>query len=194
MNAFSTATVAALLAAASTLATAETPSQTRVDAKASSGAYQHEAMQDASSATAFASRAAQTGMIEIALGGLALQKSSNTQVRQFAEKMIHDHGQANLELDSIVQREGLILPTRLDAKYDTIVSSFNTKSGVEFDKAYIQHMAKNHADEMGLFESAARLSDPEVSAYAQKTLTMLQEHRQLAESLRDTGLRTASTR
>jgi putative membrane protein len=108
--------------------------------------------------------------------------------------MILDHGQANLELDSIVKSEGLILPTRLDAKYDAIVRSFNAKSGAEFDRAYIAHMAKNHADDTRLFESAARLSDPRVAAYAQKTLTMLQEHRQLAENLRATEVRTASTR
>jgi putative membrane protein len=194
MNAFSTATVAALLAATATLANAETYPQMHFDTNAASSQYQHEALRDASTPTAFASSAAQTGMIEIALGGLALQKSNNSQVRQFAQKMIRDHGQANLELDSIVQREGLILPTRLDAKYDAIVRSFNAKSGAEFDKAYIAHMAKNHADEMSLFESAARLSDPQVAAYAQKTLTMLQEHRQLAENLRATGLRTASAR
>lgn len=192
MNAFSTATTAALLAAAATLATAETPPQMRFDTNAASGPYQHEALRDAANPTSFASSAAQSGMMEIALGGLALQKSNNSQVRQFAQKMIHDHGQANLELDSIVRREGLILPTKLDAKYDAVMRSFNAKSGAEFDRAYIQHMARNHADEMSLFESASRLSDLEVAAYAQRTLTMLEEHRQLAQNLRATGLRTAA--
>jgi len=169
MKALSTATIAAVLAAAATLATAETQQP-----------------------SAFASTAAQSGMIEVALGGLALQKSNDTQVRQFAQKMIQDHGQANQELYSIVKREGLTLPTKLDAKYDAIVTRFNAKSGAEFDKAYIAHMVKNHADELTLFESASRLSDPGIAGFAQKSLSMLQEHEQLAEHLRGTGLRTAS--
>jgi len=169
MKALSTAAIATLLVAAATVATAETQQP-----------------------TAFAAAAAQTGMIEVALGGLALQKSHNSQVRQFAQKMIHDHGQANQALYLIVQREGLILPTRLDAKYNAIVSTFNAKSGVEFDKAYIRHMANSHAKEATVYESATQLSDPDIAAFAQKTLSMLHEHEKLAENLQGTGLRTAS--
>lgn len=174
MKALATATVAALLAAGATLATASTPPQTP--------------------STAFAATAAQSGMIEVALGGLALQKSSNSQVRQLAQKTIQERAQANRELAAIVKQEGLILPTQMEAKYNAIVARFYAKSAVAFDTAYIEHMAKNSTDELTAFESAAKLSDPALAAFAQKTLSMLQEHRQLAANLHVNDTRTASAR
>jgi predicted outer membrane protein len=102
MNVHSTAVATTLLAAAATLATAQTQGptspQTRLDPNAASSAHQSQA---------FAATATQEGMIEVALGGLPLQKSSNNQVKQFAQRMVQDHGQENQELQSIVKRKGL---------------------------------------------------------------------------------------
>jgi putative membrane protein len=200
MNALSTATVAAtaLLAAGAALATTPTqrqmPSQAHADPTALSSPYQRQA-QDAATPTAFAASAAQDGMSEVALGGLALRKSSNDQVKQLAQKMVQDYGQANQELESIVKSEGLILPTRLGAQYDATEKLLSAKSGAAFDKAYIEHVAKDNAQAVALFESASRSSDPQLAAFARKTLPTLQEHQPLASSLRaSTGIRTASAR
>ncbi len=158
-------------------------------------AHKREALKAPMTPTAFASAAAQGGMIEVALGGLALQKSNNSEVRQFALKMVQEHGRANQELESLVKREGLILPTKLDAKYDAVVSSLNAKSGAAFDRAYIEHMTKDHAEAVALFESASRSSDPALAAFARKTLSTIEEHRQLADRLHASiGIQTASAR
>jgi len=74
-----------------------------------------------------------------------------------------------------------------------MVTMLSAKSGAAFDKAYADHMAKDHSKAVALFESASKSSDPELAAFAQKTLPTLQEHKQLADNLRaNTGTRTAS--
>jgi putative membrane protein len=229
MNALSSAIAAALLAAASTVAVAQTPSQvlrqmptdpgtasspyqlaaTDTGAPGASTVRQHQAMKEISGAdtgkataagatpSAFAAAAAEDGETEVALGGLALRKSSNDQVRKFAQKMVQDHGQANQELESIVKRQGLILPTKLDEKHEAMVRSLEAKSGVAFDKAYAELMAKDQANAVAMYESASNSSDPDLAAFAKKSLPTLQEHEQLADNLRalvETRTRTASAR
>ena len=157
--------------------------------------HNREAMKDTLTPTAFAAIAAQDGMVEVALGGLALQKSNNRQVKQFALGMVEDQGQVNQELQSIVERKGLILPTKLDAKYEANLRSLNAKSGAAFDNAYLEIMANDHAQAVALFESACKSSDPDVAAFARKALWTLQEHNQLAANLRvDIAMKTANAR
>src|SRR3569833_2792967 len=54
-----------------------------------------ESTNDAATATAFAASAAQDGMVEVALAGLALRKSGDNQLNQFAQKMLQDYAQSS---------------------------------------------------------------------------------------------------
>ena len=141
----------------------------------------------------FVKTAAQDGMAEVGLAKLALKKSSNNDVKQFAQKMEQDHEQANEVLASIAKSKGLTLPHKLDAKHEDMMKSLSTKSGAAFDSAYAEHMAKGHSQAVALFQGAAKSSDPELAAFARQTLPTLQEHKQLADNLRaSVGTRTAS--
>jgi putative membrane protein len=231
MNAFSTVTLAALLAAGtSTGAAAQTQSSTSPSAASSpsqrqatgdqaseaasangsdpssaSTPHQHQAIKNSATTDAdaaatagatpatFVKTAAQDGMTEVALGKLALSKSSNNDVKQFAQKMVQDHGQADQQLASLAQSKGLTVPTTLDAKHAAMVKALGAKSGAAFDSSYAAHMAKGHTKAVALFQAASKSSDPDVAAFAQKTLPTLQEHKQLADNLRaSVGTRTAS--
>jgi putative membrane protein len=231
MNAFSTVTAAALLAAgAATVATAQTPTPSDpsaasspsqrqatgsaasesptsngTDPGAASSPHQNQAMkhsssadmQDAATAGArpetFVKTAAQDGMTEVALAKLALSKSSNDEVKQFAQKMEQDHTKADQQLSSIARTKGIAVPTQLDAKHQAMVKSLGAKSGAAFDSAYATHMAKGHAKAVALFQAAAQSSDPDLAAFAQKTLPTIEVHKQLADSLEaSTGNRSAS--
>jgi putative membrane protein len=212
MNAFSTAAALTVLAATTAAFAAQTQEQpgsyqqqnSRVlesdrDVGAESGAascqLRGEALKDAATSTSFAATAAQDGMVEVALAGLALRKSGDNQLRQFALKIVQDYAQSNGGLDSIVKCEGLILPTGLDAKHDASIKRLNAKSGRAFESAYLKHIANKHSDARALFESASMSGDPDVAAFARKGLSMLQEHQLLADNLRAAiGTKVANTR
>ncbi len=213
MNTFATAAAVTVLAATTTVLAAQALEQPHAQSRslpsASSGAYQHqdpavpgpdgdvgsesgaascrlerEAMKDAATSTAFAATAAQDGMVEVALAGLALRKSGDNQLRQFAQKMLQDYALSNGGLDSIVECEGLILPIELDAKHNGLIRRLDAKSGRAFERAYLKHVAEKHSETLALFESASRSGDPDIAAFARKGLSMLQEHQLLADNLR----------
>jgi len=172
---------------------------------AASSPHQRDVMQDSSKASTeaamaagatpqkFVHMAAEDGMAEVRLAKLALKKSSNSEVKQFAQKMEQDHEQADDQLASIAQEKGITLPKKLDAKHEAMVKSLSAKSGKAFDRAYAEHMAKAHEKAIALFQGAAQSSDPQIAAFAKKTLPTLEEHKQLADNLRSSvGTRTAS--
>jgi putative membrane protein len=187
--------------------TSEAGTVNGADPSSASTPHQHGAMSNSTKAdtaaamaagatpSTFVKTAAQDGMTEVELGKLALSKSSNDEVKQFAQKMVQDHGQADQQLASLAQSKGLTVPTKLDAKHAAMVKMLSAKSGAAFDSAYAKHMAKGHTQAVALFEAASKSSDPDLAAFAQKTLPTLQEHEQLAENLRaSVATRTASAK
>jgi putative membrane protein len=132
----------------------------------------------------FVTDVSRSGMEEVQLGELAKQKAGSTGVREFGEKMITDHQKANDELKQIVQKKGALIPTSLSRSETSTLEHLQKFSGAEFDKAYISDMVRDHKKDVKEFERATKnLSDPELKAFAEKTLPTLQEHLRQAENL-----------
>ena len=131
----------------------------------------------------FVSKAAQAGMTEVEAGKVALSKSKDPEIRSFAQRMVNDHGSANLELASLAKAKGIDAPRKLDAEHQAVIDSLRSKSGADFDSAYSQHMNMDHDKAIALFEGASKSTDPEFAGFARKTLPKLQEHKQLASQL-----------
>src|ERR1043165_3415067 len=60
---------------------------------------------------AFLKEAAQGGMAEVSLGQLAVEKGHNEAVKNFGQRMVKDHGQANEELKNLAKSEGVTIPS-----------------------------------------------------------------------------------
>jgi putative membrane protein len=131
----------------------------------------------------FVKKAALDGMTEVEAAKVALSKSQDPAIRDFAQRMVTDHGKANSELESIALRKGIAPPKQLDADHKEMLESLKGKSGKAFDLAYAQHMSMDHSKAIALFESATGTSDPDLAQFASKTLPTLKEHKQLAQSL-----------
>jgi putative membrane protein len=62
----------------------------------------------------------------------------------------------------------------------TMLESFKAKSGVEFDREFREHVAKDHDKAIKMFTKAAEHSDDaDVKAFAAKNLASLQAHLQM---------------
>ena len=132
----------------------------------------------------FAQKAAVGGMAEVQLGKLAQQKASNDQVKQFGSHMVEDHSKANDELKQIASAKGLALPTDLDASHKSKVAKMEKLSGAEFDRAYSKMMLSDHKKDVSEFEKqSTKGTDPDLKAFASKTLPTLKEHLQMASAL-----------
>ena len=131
----------------------------------------------------FAHHAAIGGMAEVKLGNLAQQQASSAQVKQFGARMVKDHSKANDELKQVASRKGIQLPTELDTQHQKDVDQLQKKQGAEFDRAYMDHMVKDHKKDVSDFKKEANSGkDPDIKAFAAKTLPTLEQHLQMAES------------
>ena len=147
---------------------------------ASGAATAAEAEDTPPAAEVFVQNAAQDGMTEVELGKLALDKSKNAAVRDFAQRMVTDHGKANKELASLASANGIDAPKKLDAEHQAIVNDMKSLDGARFDATYSHHMNMDHTKAISLFEAESKAPEKELADFAQKTLPTLQEHKQLA--------------
>jgi putative membrane protein len=120
---------------------------------------------------------------EITLAQLAAQKASDPAVQQFAQRMIQDHTKANQQLTQIISQKGATLPTTTTTSQERETDRLAKLSGADFDKAYMDHMVKDHKKDVKEFQKAAdNAKDPDIKAFAANTLPTLQEHLQMAEN------------
>lgn len=132
----------------------------------------------------FAMEAAQGGLMEVELGQLATQKASNQGVKDFGQRMVRDHGQANQQLMQIASQKGMSLPKELTADKRQHREKLAAVSGAEFDRMYMSHMVKDHEKDVKEFEKQAQSgSDPALRSFAEQTLPILRQHLELARSL-----------
>jgi putative membrane protein len=136
------------------------------------------------SAQNFLSKAAQANLAELELGRLAADKAENSDVKQFGQKMVDDHGKANKEVEALAGQKGVTLPTYIDAAHKAAKARLEKLSGSAFDRAFAAQMVKDHQAAVTLFRTQARSGkDPDVKAFAEKMLPDLEGHLKMAQDL-----------
>jgi putative membrane protein len=75
-------------------------------------------------------------------------------------------------------------PKEMTRKEQELYDRLSKLRGAEFDRAYIDAMVKDHKEDVAHFEAMSRDgSDPDLKAWASKTLPTLKEHLKLAEDI-----------
>ena len=132
----------------------------------------------------FVSKAATGGTAEVELGRVATQRAVRPSVRSFAERMVADHGRANAELAALARRKGLEVPTALEPSQQAMRDRLSGLSGPDFDRAYMSEIVRDHTEDIALFERAPEISsDPDLKAWATRSLPMLRDHLALARQV-----------
>jgi putative membrane protein len=130
----------------------------------------------------FFEKAARGGMKEVAVSQSALPNLVNPEVKNFAQMMVTDHSAANTELMALASEKGVMLPAT--DKRDMKIEEKWSKKVKNADEEYIEEMVSDHKDTVSLFEKAAKSTDAEVAAFAQKLLPTLQHHLTVAKGLK----------
>jgi putative membrane protein len=143
----------------------------------------------------FIDDAAQAGMLEIEGSKLALQKSTNPAVKTFAQKMVDDHGKAADELKALAAKKGHPVPTELSVTQKAKLKTLDIRSE-SFDKAYAELIGVSaHEDAVKLFQKTSNeAKDPDVKAFAAKTLPTLQSHLKMGQDLKQTTQAAAKSK
>ncbi|MDE1164569.1 MAG: DUF4142 domain-containing protein [Pseudomonas sp.] len=131
----------------------------------------------------FVDTAAAGGIAEVEAGKLAQEKSASADIKAFASEMVKDHTAANHELTALAKKLDLQVPddAALTAKAKKMILEMRDES---FDKAYTNNQVKAHEDTVALFKKEADTSDnPELKAWAAKTLPKIEHHLDQAKAL-----------
>jgi putative membrane protein len=124
----------------------------------------------------FMEQAAVGGIMEVEAGKVAQTQASSAAVKEFAALMVKDHTTANEELKGIAAKKSVTLPTSLPADKQQHLDAMKKMSGAEFDKHYIGMMVEDHGKTVSLFQAGSKNSDQEASAFASKTLPIIEGH------------------
>ena len=134
----------------------------------------------------FVHEAAKGGLIEVQMGKLAAQKGQSSSVKQFGDRLMRDHQDANNKLKKIAQKKGITVPQQLEQKDQKMIEHLQSLSGKEFDTAFIQHAVENHQKDIKKYEQqASEGEDPAIRSFASETLPVLREHQRIAQTLAD---------
>jgi putative membrane protein len=132
----------------------------------------------------FVRKALQGGMAEVQLGQMALQKSSNDDVKQFAQRMVDDHTKMGDQMKQVAQDLNVKVPDSPSSKDKAIMAKLQALNGDAFDKAYIRDMVKDHEEDQKEFRQASmNASNPEVKQAATQGEQVITEHLQMIQQI-----------
>jgi putative membrane protein len=129
----------------------------------------------------FLRQAAEINLSEVTLGQLAQEKASADVVKQFGQRMITDHTNAQQKLKDLAARVDVTLPDQATAKDMALYSRLAKLSGAEFDHVYINAMVQGHEQAVAQFKKESNTANSaDVRTFASNTLPTLEEHLKLA--------------
>jgi putative membrane protein len=142
----------------------------------------------------FIEKMAGDGTAEVELGKLAEQKSSNPQVKTFAQRLVSDHSKANQQLMSIAQRDSVSPPKSADKEHSALQARLAKLNGQAFDRAFVQAQVEDHQKDIQYLQQQARaVQDPNLKSFIQQTLPVMQQHLQMAEQIENQMTGSGST-
>jgi putative membrane protein len=132
----------------------------------------------------FIRKAAVGGIAEVAMAKLATNKAASSQVKQFAERMIVDHGKANQKLETLAASRGVTVSTTLDAEHQKKLVELARESGPTFDMEYMKAQVAGHEKMQTLLEDEAKATkDTSLKTFAEETLPTVEAHHRMAQDV-----------
>lgn len=134
----------------------------------------------------FLKKAMEANVFEIQMGQLALQKSTDDQVRHFALQMTDDHGKMLDVLKQAAQQLNVPVPAEPSKSAVKSMDKMKAFSGDAFDQAYIKEMVKAHKDDDKLFKEEARnTTSPQLKQLVTEADQTIESHLQQAQQLEE---------
>ncbi len=127
---------------------------------------------------------------EIAAGKLAEQKGHSADIKKYGKRLVTDHQKNDQQLMSAAKKAGvkveesaLSTKDREEAKVDqNKMDQVKQMSGAEFDRTFAQVMSNDHDHVAKMVKDhKADLKSKDLQTYADKTLPVLEQHKDLAD-------------
>jgi putative membrane protein len=123
-------------------------------------------------------------MLEVTLAQLAERKAENSEVRQFAQRMVADHNKLQNDWVSMASSNGLNFKTGFGKNHRKKLNQLQKLSGKEFDRTYMTLMIQDHKDYVDYFRKEGRAANSApVRNLVSAGLPMLEQHWSMAKQV-----------
>jgi putative membrane protein len=141
----------------------------------------------------FMLKATQANVGEIDMARLALQKTSNGDVKDYANMIEKDHTKALDNLTELMKEQHVELHNAAPVEAEHEMSSMNNLSGSEFDREFINKMVTDHQKAVQMFkDEQGSAQDPQLKKYVDDVLPKLETHLEMAQQLQSKLFSTSS--
>ena len=147
-----------------------------------------------SSSMTFLQRAGQDGQAEVEMGQLIVQNAQNPALKQMGNRLIADHTLANQQLQALADQKGVTVSTQLEPQDQRALDRLSSLNGTDFDRAAEQQLISDHQRDIQMYQNAAiTAQDPDIKAFAQNNVPVLQQHLDMAWQLLNNNSTTTPT-
>ena len=132
----------------------------------------------------FVKKALEGNLAEVQMGQLALEKSNDDQVKQFAQRMVDDHGKMQEQLKPVAEQLGVKVPDGPSKGQMKNLDKMKALSGDAFDHAYIKDMVKDHkSDDSEFKQEAQSTQNPQLKQLVMQNDQIIESHLQQIQQL-----------
>ena len=125
----------------------------------------------------FIQNAAKANQDEIDVGTLAQQKSSNSQVKSYANTLVNDHTKNKQEVENLAGKKGVSVQAYQGATARAEYQRLDGMSGATFDRSFASQMVQDREKAISMFEQALKdTHDAGLRNYIDATLPTLRKH------------------
>lgn len=136
----------------------------------------------------FLERAAYANMIQIESSNRLGSKTTNNELKTYAEMLINDHKSLNTQLTQLAQSKGYELPSLLPDSKMQLIHKMDELKDEGRNEYYVRLMIKEHQNAIDAFTLGSRSEDKEINNFATSSLPKLKQHYQQVLKI-DTALR-----
>ena len=128
--------------------------------------------------------AAQSGLHEVQMGMLGVERGTNNDLKVYAQRILDDHTLSNAQVQALAGLKGVALPD--PTKTDGSAISLSRLTGIEFDQAFVREAIQDHLRDLAEFEKEDQspASDADIKGFAHSTLPKLRSHLEQAKALK----------
>ena len=132
----------------------------------------------------FVMKASVGNTLEVEEAKLALQHATDKRLKDFAQTMIKDHGDAEKKLQTAAGKAGDKAEMMLDKPHQAMLDNLKTMNGTDFDKVYIADQVAAHAETVSLLSDYKQNgNNATLKSWANSTLPVVKHHQAMINAM-----------
>lgn len=126
---------------------------------------------------AFVVNAVSGNIAEVKLAQLAIEKSTDNEIKEIAKMLEADHSAALSDLQSLASTKAISIPTDEPDKTKELIKDLSDDKPADFDKAWVKALMDKHEKTIGDYEKALNdLKDEDIKTWINKVLPKVRTH------------------